>query len=108
MAFQGSFLVSCYGAQQDCAIPDTQLYSQSHGGSLVGFGCFPGCSSPGQPNDLCISCAAVVGSLIPNALSWPPQCSNHSQAGSVKQQGSPVQGHSLFPWRTTWPHLGFL
>lgn len=101
-----SWCRSCCGAQQDRAISGTQLYSQSHGGSLGwadtrSFRCFTTgaakrplyqlCSRTGLANPNCILLATSV--LEPQPA-W--------------QQGSPVQGHSLFPWRTTWPHLGFL
>lgn len=114
-----SWRCRCCYAQQEHAMPGTQLYFQNHGGDLgwddtCSFRCFPVCLLSGWPNVLPISCAAVLGWPIPTASSWSPQCYNpvvyaqHSQLGSLEVQGCLVRGLFLFPWCTMWPHLGFL
>lgn len=91
-----SWRCSCCGAWPECAIPSTQLNFQSHGGCLgwaetCSFGCLPGCSPPGQPKVLRISCAAVLGWLIPTTSPWSPQWHDPQpswQRGTAGRSGS--------------------
>lgn len=91
---------SCCGAQQERAIPGTQLYFQSHGGcpgwaDTCSFRCFPGSSPLGPPRVLRISRAAVLGWLIPTASSWPPQWYGPQPAWQRETAG--LSGARTFP-----------
>lgn len=104
---------SCCSAQQERAIPGTQLYFQCHAGCLgwddtCSFRCFPAVHCHGGQ----MSSPSAVQQHWPGYSQLHPlghlSGKMHSQPGSLELQGCLVQGLFLLPQCTMWPHLGFL